>query len=198
MRAARADRLWLVGGALTAAALFAAAWFLFIGPQRAQTGELNGQASVAEVQLTSLQHRLVELREQNTRLPQYRAQLARDRQALPTAAELASFLRQLQTGGDQVGVTVDSVLVGSPLTTSAGSRQVYALPVTLTAAGTATQVRSFIDQLQEELPRAVLIGGATAAPEEGSLTLGARINLTLSVRLFVATVDGADAATKPN
>jgi Tfp pilus assembly protein PilO len=201
MGGVRADRLWICGGAIGAVVLLAVGWFFFIAPQRAQTGRLNDQASSAQLRLASLQHRLVDLRQQNSRLPQFRTQLARDREALPTASGLSGYLRQLQTGASRTGVVVSGVVVGSPLSASASGRQVYALPLTLTATGALADLGRFLDQVQQVLPRAALVDSVTAAPEEHSVTLADSVTVTLGVRVFVASTGDAGPAplaTKTN
>jgi Tfp pilus assembly protein PilO len=201
MRAARADRLWVVGGALGAVLLLAIGWFFFIGPQRAQTGELNDQAAAAQLTLTSQRHRLAELRQQNTELPQFQAQLALDEQALPTTSGLSDFLRQLQVGGDRTGVIVSGVAVAGPQEVTAADRRLYALPMTLTATGTTAGLSAFLDQLQRVLPRAVLIDSVTADPVEQAVTLAGGVTVTLGVRVFVASTGNPEttpSATKTN
>jgi Tfp pilus assembly protein PilO len=201
MRSARADRVWVIGGALGAVLLLAIGWIFFIGPQRAQTGELNDQAAAAQLMLTAQRHRLVELRQQNTQLPQFRAQLALDQQALPGTSGLSDFLRQLQVGGDRTGVTVSGVVVAGPQEVTAAERRLYALPVTLTATGAVAGLIDFLDQLQRVLPRAVLIDSVTAGPAEHAATLAGGVTVTLGVRVFVASTDDPEAAlpaTKTN
>jgi Tfp pilus assembly protein PilO len=181
-----ADRLWLIGGALGAAALLAVGWFFFINPQNDETSNLRDQADTAQLRLTSLEHRLEELRQQNKNLPRYRARLALDRQALPTTSALSDFLRQLQTAGDATGVDVNGVIVGSPAQVSAGGAQLHALPITLTAAGRVGDVDRFLDELQKVQPRAVLISTANIAADEGAGAVPGSVTLTLNLQVFVA------------
>jgi Tfp pilus assembly protein PilO len=186
MPAGRKDRFWLIGGGVAAIVLLAVGWFLVIGPQRDQTNKLDSQASTATMRLSSLRAKLGQLREQDSRLPQYKAQLATDRAALPTAAALSDFLRQLQAGGDYAGVTVSGVVVGSPLEVSAASTRVYALPVTITASGSTAGLGRFLNQIQQVGARAVLIDNAAAAPDEHSVNLDGNVTLTLGVQVFIA------------
>ncbi|HVQ89813.1 MAG TPA: type 4a pilus biogenesis protein PilO [Mycobacteriales bacterium] len=197
MRGVRSDRLWIVGGALVAAILLAAGWFLAIGPQRAQTDTLNGQAATADLRLTSLHQKLVELRDRNARLPEFKAELAKDQHALPTTSGLSDFLRELQAGGDVAGVVVSGVVVGSPQEVTAAAAKMYALPVTLTVAGTTTGLASFLNQLQRVRPRAVLVNNVIAAPAEPNLDLSGRVTLTVGVQVFVAAADRSSSGTPP-
>jgi Tfp pilus assembly protein PilO len=189
-----ASRFWLIGGAAAAAVLLAAGWFLVIGPQYAQTSSLREQAVTTQLRMTSLQHRLAELRQENERLPQHRAQLTRDRQALPATSALSDFLRELHTAGDSKGVSVTGFVVGTPTQVVAAGTQVYALPITLTASGTAAKLSQFLDQLQQVQPRAVLISSVNAVPGDDGGSFAGAVTLTLNLRAFVDPASTAKTA----
>ncbi|MEN3359422.1 MAG: hypothetical protein V7637_3404 [Mycobacteriales bacterium] len=195
MRGVRTDRLWIIGGTVAAAILLAAGWFLAVGPQRTQTDTLNSQAATADLRLTSLHQKLLELREQNRRLPEFSAQLSKDRQALPTTSGLSDFLRELQAGGEVARVVISGVVVGAPLEVTAAATQIYALPVTLTAAGSTTALASFLNQLQRVQPRAVLVDHVIAAPAEPDVNLAGGVTLTVGVQVFIAAADRSSGRT---
>ncbi len=176
----------MVGGAASAVLLLAIGWFLLISPQKAQTSSLQDQTAASELRLSSVQHRLAELRRQNKALPRYRAQLARDRDALPATSGLSDFLRELQAAGDSAGVSVRGVNVGAPSEVTGAATPVYALPITVTAAGDMAPLGRFLDQLQQVQPRAVLIASANADPDEQGGSLAGRSSLTLNLQAFVA------------
>jgi Tfp pilus assembly protein PilO len=194
MRTGRAGRLWALGGALIAASLLAIGWFFFISPQNARTSSLNDEAATVRTRTTILQRRLVELRQQNSDLPRYRARLESDRGALPTTSDLSDFLRGLQTIGDNAGVSVTALTVGAPAQVTAAGTQVYALPISLTATGTTAKVDRFLDQLQQGQPRAVLIGRAELDAGDKSKPLDSAVGLTLHFQVFVAPPAGAGKA----
>jgi Tfp pilus assembly protein PilO len=196
MRTGRVDRLWMIGGAVGALVLLAIGWFFFISPQKGQTISLNNRAAETQLRLTSLGHKLADLRQQNRDLPLYRAQLARDRRALPTTSDLSNFLRELQTAGDGTAVSVSGLLVGSPTEINVAATKVYALPITLNAEGTAADLDLFLDQLQRAQPRAVLITSANATPIDQSGSLAGAVSLTLSMQVFVAS-PGSAGKTPP-
>jgi Tfp pilus assembly protein PilO len=187
-------RIWELGGTLGAIALLAAGWFFFIGPQYDQTNRLNDQGSAAQARVATLQRRLVELRQQNVKLEQFRAQLLRDRQALPAASSLSDFLRELESAGASAGVSVRGLVVGSPTQIIGAATQVNALPITLIAVGTTAQLNTFLDQLQLVQPRAVLIKSVNAVPDGLSVSLAGTVSLTLSMRAFVGPAGGAPTA----
>ena len=190
----RTDRLWMIGGALGAVVLLGIGWFLFISPKKAQTSRLQNQLAATEVRQTVLQQRLGDLRRQNSRMPQYLAQLARDRQALPMTSNLSNFLRELQAAGDSTGVSVTGLLVGAPTQVTVAGKQVFSLQIGLTATGTAAHLNLFLDQLQQVQPRAVLISSANAVSVGQAGTLAGTVTLTLSLQAFIAPPKGAETA----
>jgi type IV pilus assembly protein PilO len=192
---ARADRLWMIGGAVGAVLLLALGWFFFISPQRAQTSSLHDQLAETELRQTVLQKRLADLRRQNARMPQYLAQLGRDRQALPAASNLSSFLREVQAAGDTTGVVLKSLLVGAPTQLSAAGKQVYALQISLTVAGTAVHLNRFLVELQQLQPRAMLISSANEAPADQTGSLAGSVTLTLSLQVFLAPAKATAPST---
>jgi Tfp pilus assembly protein PilO len=201
MRTRHADRLWAIGGAVGAIALLAIGWFFFISPQQGQTRGLLDQTSAADLRVASLQHRLVELRQQKGDLPLHRAELARARQALPTTSGLSDLLRELQDAGGRTGVVVSGVIVGAPAQVTAAATQVYTLPITLTATGGYSDLAWFLRQLQQIQPRAVLISTTTAAPGVDSDSLVGPVSLSLGLEVFVAPPTGpgkAPSDAKPN
>ncbi len=189
-----ADRLWMVGGAVGAVLLLAIGWFLFVSPQKGQTSSLQDQLAATQVRQTVLQHRLGDLRRQNSRMPQFLAQLARDRKALPTTSNLSNFLRELQAAGDSTSVSVTGLLVGAPTQVTVAGKQVFSLQIGLTATGTAAHLNLFLDQLQQVQPRAVLISSANAVSVGQAGTLAGTVTLTLSLQAFIAPPKGAETA----
>lgn len=186
------DRIWVVAGVALAAVLLAAGWFFAIGPKNAETDDLRGQTELTETRLTTLRHRLSELKEQKSQLPSFQAQLAKNKAALPTDSGVPDFLRQLQNSGDAVDVTVSGVSVNSP-EQQPGSA-VYALPITVTADGNADNLGKFLNQLQAVQPRAVLIQSANMATV-GDETQPDQMTVTLTLRAFVAPGAGKPAPT---
>ena len=181
----RVDHLWIAGGAVAAALLITLGWFLLIGPTQDDTAAMREQIDTSAVQLITLQSTLRKLNAEKAKLPQYQAELKKYREALPSDGDVAAFLRQLEAAGNAVGANVSNMSVGSPATVPGKGLTVYALPVTVTADGTAGQLSPFLDQLQQNQPRAVLIetanltGGADRAATDS-------MSLTLTMKVFVA------------
>jgi Tfp pilus assembly protein PilO len=182
MRFTQADRLWLIGGAVGALALVAIAWFLLVSPQNAETDGLRDQQAATETQVAALHHRLSELSTESGNLPQYRAELQKARQALPTTADLSGFLRELQSAGDASGVQVTAMSAAPPTDITGAGAGVSALSVSVTASGSADALTAFVAQVQQVQPRAALVDSVrTSVNGTDSAVL-----LTLTLRVFVA------------
>jgi Tfp pilus assembly protein PilO len=188
-----ADRIWMIGGVALAALLLAAGWFFAISPKNAEADDVRGQSELTETRLITLRHRLAELEEQKSQLAKFQAQLASNKAALPTDSGVPDFLRQLQNSGDAVAVTVSGVTVNSP-ELQPGNATIYALPITVTADGTADNLGRFLNQLQAEQPRAVLIESANMAAV-GDDTKPDQMTVTVTLKAFVAPGAGQPVPT---
>jgi hypothetical protein len=194
MRTGPAHRLWMIGGALGAVFLLAIGWLFLISPQNRQTSSLHDQIADAQLRVASLGHRLGDLRRQSRDLPAYRAQLARDRRALPTVPDSTAFLRELQAAASGTGVSISGLLVGAPTKVAGATTQLYALQLTLTAEGPAAKVDKFLDELQRVQPRAVLVTNASAAPAQRDASLDGTVTLTLGLQVFIDPTGSARKA----
>jgi Tfp pilus assembly protein PilO len=191
MGSRHADKIWAIGGVVGAAALLAVAWFFFVGPKYQETASLNDQVVQAELRLTAAQRTLSDLREQNEKLPQYQEELERLHRALPATPESSDLLRQLQDASETAGVSVTGVSIGARAEVPGAGGAVYALPVGLTVEGKDARLESFLTQLQQVQPRAVLVKSAnTSVDNAGPMTL------TVSLKVFVAPVE-ADTPAAP-
>jgi Tfp pilus assembly protein PilO len=186
----RSDRLWLAGGALGVVLLFLVGYLLVISPQRSQASSLRDQEAAAQLNVTSLTHKLTELQEATGNLDQYKAQLGRDQKALPPVAATTDFLRELQSSGDSARVAVTGMVVGAPTETTTDGDRIVQLPITLTVTGTSSRLEVFLDQVQRVQPRAILITSTKAVPNKASASLAQLVDLTLSFQAFVTPAAG--------
>jgi Tfp pilus assembly protein PilO len=201
MGTAYTDRVWLAGGALGAVVLVAVGWFLLISPQNGRTAAVDAQAAVARTQQLTLQHRLAELQRQNADLADYQAQLAAAQAALPSQADLTTFLRDLQSG-DRSHSVVSGVTIGAPQ--EVPGKNIFALQLTLTTNGSAAQLNGLLDYLQQVQPRAVLIKNLALAGTNSDALGSGSATLTVSLQVFVlagnattGTAPGAAPAATP-
>jgi type IV pilus assembly protein PilO len=192
-----ADRLWLIGGLLLAALLVTVTYLFLISPQNEQTSSLQDQADTADLKVVTLQQRLIELRKQRSSMPQYQAELERNRAALPSISGLPDFLRQLQSAGNASNVAVNSVIVGAPAEVPGMGARIYSLPLTVIAAAPAARLEKFLDQIQQVQPRAILISGANALADDQSASFAGTVTLTLNLQAFLVPELSASASPTP-
>ena len=139
----RPDRLWMFGALAGAVALSALAWFLLIGPQRDETNAVREQTAVAQDQELTERRKLARLNAEFADRERFAAELAANRQALPTAAATADLLRELQAAGDAADVAVTSLTAGNPMELKA-TAGVAAVTITVVANGELTRLQAFL------------------------------------------------------
>nr|BFE76329.1 hypothetical protein GCM10020092_096300 [Actinoplanes digitatis] len=95
-----------------------------------------------------------------------------------------------------VDVDVSGITVGQPVAEESAPG-VWALPIQLTAEGTASRLGAFLQRLQGSAQkRAVLIETANLASEGGEeMGVSRPMSLNLTVKAFVAPPPGAGAPT---
>jgi type IV pilus assembly protein PilO len=192
MGARHADRLWIAAGVMVVALMAVATWFLAVSPQHAEAAALRSDTETARAQADDLRGRIVKLTADKASLSVLTKALNARKDALPADSGVPAFLRQLQATGTAVGVDVSGVTVGDPAPEEAVPG-VWALPIQLTAEGTAERLGGFLQQLQgSDQKRAVLIRVADlGSGSDGSATGALTLNLT--VKAFVAPPAGAGA-----
>ncbi|GLY97340.1 hypothetical protein Acsp02_45940 [Actinoplanes sp. NBRC 103695] len=184
----------MIGGAAVIVALALISWFFLINPKYAEASDVRRQAEDTEIQITMLNKRIAELEKQKSKLPQYRAALKVSQRALPADSGVPDLLRQLQKSGDDLDVTVGGVVVNGA-SVQKDLPNVYALPINLTLEGSAENLGTFLTQLQQSQPRAVLINSAamtTQVSTEGAENTG-QPTINLSLVAFVAVPAGQGA-----
>ena len=193
MGARYADRLWMFAGAAIVTMLTVVGYFFLISPKYAEAGEVRGETETTQTHIAGLRARLAELQQEEAKLPQYTAALKRNQRALPADSGLPDFLRQVQSSGDDVGVDVSGIAVSGPALAD-GFTTVWALPITLTATGSAENLGRFLSQLQATQPRAVLVESANLTTKGSAGSTGqSATSISLSVKAFVAPPAGAGA-----
>jgi len=184
----QAERLWLIGGSIVAAALMLLGYVLLISPQRSSTDNVDAQLGSARTQNSALQSRLSALKAESANAAKYMTQLAAARAALPSSSGISDFVRSLQAIGNATGTSVTAVTVGSPTavvaqppkpapgatspapapaapaaSAAAAAATVYSMAITGQVSGSAKGLDAFLQQLQAVQPRAVLVTSITEA-----------------------------------
>jgi len=154
-------RTWVAGTAGAVVLLVLAAWFLLIGPQRAEAGVLAADAASVEASNEVLAASVQRLRTDYVALPDHRAELAAARQALPANLALSTLTRQLAAEADQAGVRLMSLAPSVPgsADTAAAEPAAAAAPASDAAASTAAPTAA-------ASPAAPSAGGAVPMPVE--------------------------------
>jgi Tfp pilus assembly protein PilO len=213
------EKFWLSAGALAGFVMLLIGYFMFIGPQRSQTSDVNSQKANASAQIAKLQGKINTLAAQTKNLATYQSTLRQAELALPSTSGLPDFLRTLQAIGNSTLANVSTLTVGTPTDVTSlagvspaattGTRsgtgaaassvagiKVYALPITAQVDGTVTQLDQFLTQLQSVQPRAVLISqinqASNTSAKGGSRSSGT--TLTLTLQAFVAPNSAAEQA----
>ena len=197
MGARHAYRLWIFGGVAVVLVLTVVSWLFVISPKYAEADTVRTAVADTELKIVSLRKRIAELEKDRARLPEFKRELARNRNALPTDSGVPDFLRQLQSSGDALNVTVGGVNLSAPALVD-GFTTVYSLPMTLTAEGSAENLASFLRQVQEKQPRAVLIDSVNVTSEKADDAGGSdagEVSVSLALKAFVAVPAGAGAPT---
>jgi hypothetical protein len=217
------QRLWAFAGVLGTAAVLALGWFLFVSPQLDQANAAGSQYDSVAVQNQTLQTRIDFLEKQSATLPELQKELDAKRVELPVRPEVETFAATLQSIGERDLVSVSTITVGQPVAVKAAApdaasatpaptptpaatsasasadvaRVSYALPVTFTVQGGAAAVDAFVQELQAQGQRALLVTKADVQPDAGLASGGdiaGSVVATYSGNVWVSPLDPVAAA----
>ena len=199
------DKLWFLAGGVVAIFVIAIGYLFFVSPQYSNASEVRTQASDAVANLAIKQAHINELAKQNTNLATYEAQLAADQQALPVTSDVPNFLRTLQAIGSASGVSVKTLSVSDPTNVASAtsstttttptatpaavpsahpaSARAYQIAISLTVDGTPATLNAFLQALQVQQPRAILINSVSMTSASSA---GAGMTLAVSFQAFMA------------
>ena len=116
-------RMWLGGGALVAALILLAGWFLVIHPELSAASSNREQTTAADKQNQVLQNRNDDLAAKNGDKGALQAGLSAAMAQLPSDGALPAFTRQLSAQASAAGVVLTSVIIGAaaPVPAAAGA-----------------------------------------------------------------------------
>ncbi|MCC2314821.1 type 4a pilus biogenesis protein PilO [Cellulomonas xiejunii] len=201
---------WIGGTVFLVLLLGAAAWFLAISPAFVAAAEVREETVQTEERNEILHLQVATLAADFAKLDQHKAELASMRVQVPTSAELADMLRQVDQVATTHGVTVTSLSPGVPVTVvppasaaappppadeTEGSTDeeaeqsadadetapapeavapvavavpagMVAIPLSITVLGTYDATIAFVDDLQNALPRLVLVTDFTGTAQK--------------------------------
>jgi Tfp pilus assembly protein PilO len=128
-------------GVVLALVLGAGGWFFVVSPQRARSGDLDGQIAAAERRLED--HRLATLRAGSVQKIEV-ADLFRLSKAMPDRADMSGVLLELNRIAADTGITFESI---SPQT-SVPITGYQAVPIQLTFKGNFYNLSDFLYRLR--------------------------------------------------
>jgi len=194
-------RTWSAATAGLCVLLILAAYFLLIGPKRAEAADLRDQTVAQDQANQQTQLKTQQLKAQYAQLPAKQAELAVIKQQLPDNPALPGLIRTLSAMADASGVTLVSLapappapfagaaapaaLVVAPGAAASGTTQLLGIATNLVITGDYAGSTLFIQKLQ-------------AASAKGSGSQLSRAFLVQSIKLapFASTGTGTTATAK--
>ena len=174
------SRLQIVLTVLIGVLLVVIFWFLVYTPAQDEIEELETQIEQQQAQQAQLETQLERLRTVRSNAPEAESQLAFARSIVPDDPSLPSMLRQIQSAGDDAGVTLTVVTASRPamIDEEIGLAE---MGLTVQVAGTYFQSVDFLRRLEDPTitPRGLLWESLsvarTAEYPELTLNLGGTI-----------------------
>jgi Tfp pilus assembly protein PilO len=190
-----------VGIAGLSAAL-AVSWFVVLHPRGESVGTVDGQAAAVAASNGLLRNQIAARQAEQAQLPQLEKISSALDTRFPPNSQQAKLFQMITAAAASAGIApqyLTNLTVAAPVNASAGANTSAQLPgvgttigqvasqqITLTARGTAADIRAFIANL-EQLPRAFEITGvnltqpvpATATPSTTATTTGGTTTTTV-------------------
>ncbi|MDR7274629.1 type 4a pilus biogenesis protein PilO [Catenuloplanes atrovinosus] len=182
---AHADKLWIAGGALVAVLLFLLTWTLLVMPKNDEAETIRMAVAEADGKADQQRQALKELEADNVNLPAYKAELEKYQNALPATNEFPDLLRSLRELAADHHVEVSALAVAGSTKIEGTTPSIYDMPLTMTVVGDIDDVQGFLNALQQEQARAVLIDSVTVSDDGGSLGAG-DATASLALHVFVS------------
>jgi len=188
------SRGWVIVGVVVSVVVLAATWLLLIGPARSETATLRDSTSDVETQNSVLTAQNAALEAQASERSALGRRLAATLAGLPPNARIPVFSRQVAGQAERRGVELTGLSVGTPTVpgvdgaadATAASAPLLAIPVTLTATGSAQAQLLFLSDLQQIGPRLALVTSTALAPGQGATDSGSiEDSSSLTVQLSV-------------
>lgn len=200
-------RLWTFGSVLVIVALLAGTWFVGISPRLEEASAANETRATVSAQNQVQSVNLVSLKEQFEKIDELRGKLDALRAAVPSDADLADLISEVNALANGAGVTVTSMAFADPVAyapaetpsedpqllaavSSVSPESFFALPVQLSISGSYAQAMAFVHSLQAG-ERLFLVHDL--ALSSGTMSNEAAVELSMSGQVFVL-LDASDVA----
>lgn len=184
---------WTAATGLVCVLILVAAWFLLVGPRRADASDLRDQRAQAAQANDALQLQIAQLKAQFADLPARQAELAAIRTQLPSKAELPTLIRDLDEMAKKAGVRLTGITPQPAVAVdaaggggaAAGSSTLFAVPTTIVATGDYFAAAQFLRQVQTEMQRAFLVTNLTVERSSDQASANGAVDLTLAGQIYV-------------
>jgi type IV pilus assembly protein PilO len=198
---------WLAATTLVSVLLLVAGWFLLVSPQQAQASDLRTQNVAVQENNDLLELKIAELKAQFATLSDAEAELVTIQQQMPGSVQMPQLVRDLnqiaqESGVDQAAVTPADATLLSEESGASGSSQVVRIPLSLVVEGDYFQVVAYLQKLQTQLSRVVLVSGISITEAEaGDGEDSSAISVTITGSVFalsdgsVSTESGASSSS---
>lgn len=186
-------RAWIAGAVVVSLLLAVAAWFLLISPKRAEAAESREMTVAAQSQNEQLRAEIEQLKKDFVNLPQYEAELAAIRRALPAEDQLNTLTRELEAQAGAANVQLFSIAPGTPearvdqaaataaapaaaapadgdaaaapaAAATPAAATLVQIPVAVTVNGNFQNSEVFLRSLQQNISRDYLVTGLSIEP----------------------------------
>ena len=182
---------WLFGGIGVAILVFLIGFFLVVNPARNNANAIASQAADQEQQNIATQAKIDQYSAQVSEVPAKQAEIAAVQEKLPPTLELPEMIREIEGVADDAGLRLLSItpstpsILGEDSAQSAGGVPTVSVPVAITARGSYTTIKSFVNGL-ERMSRAYFVSGLdiTADGENAS-----ELELSLQGQVFSVPAD---------
>ncbi|MCC2333208.1 hypothetical protein [Cellulomonas wangsupingiae] len=168
---------WVGGTAVLAMLILVATWFVGVSPTIAATSTAHAAADASETRNVQLQADLDRLAQQFAELDASKAELAAIERQIPTAPQLAEYVRTVQTIADEVGVTFIGYNAGEPELVVPVEAEVPAEPATTDDAEATADPEAEVDASAEVADTATAVTPAGFVPIEGFVGMAATLKV---------------------
>jgi type IV pilus assembly protein PilO len=195
------SRTWTAGAAVVGVLLVIAGWFLLIAPQRSAAADLRDQTAAQQTANDQIVLRTKQLQAQFASLPARQAQLAEIKQQMPDNPALPSLIRDLASYAKDSGLSLDSVSPADPVVVDATTGEdvpavpgaapapdasgLVAIPTTVVASGTYSELTLYLQKLQTQMRRAYLVNSIKLEIDDEAAGSRAATSATKPVKMTV-------------
>jgi len=156
---------WIAGAVVISLVIIAVGYFFGVSPKLDDADELNEQAESQESLNDVLEMKLIKLRADFAKLDEYRAEIEDYEVAIPLEPQLPELIRITDDLANDAGVALTStalplptpVTIPSALEGAVSLEGLVRMSINYEIVGEYIDIFAFVDALQQEYPRHVLI-----------------------------------------